>query len=744
MDHNNSNSSFSNINSLEYIEDNSQITEFDIEDKDNENLIKNKETNINSNKNTDYFNYEEFISSLVSDMLFFLTPTFIGYLIYNTSKEGCDYGLIECFDKYDINTYGYLALLVYISSLCFYFPVILHIYFDISIYYALINFLFVAYIIISDILTNFKNIERHDQLNAEFLFYSLVFNVLLNTFCHYFLKIGLIYCNKTSLICLVATIFIILYWYFSTLFQNSCYYTKNGLSDSTIDESDYLKCNIKIPKYCTFNFYYYSSNNEKLEINDENQVKLQIKELCNSGNSNLEKSSFSVNNVFKIANENKEIENATSIDFPITNNWKTYPYFMESVVQKNIISNMTFNNKDAEAKIINNQLFVNVIKNNTLIEERKKLKINRKENELIGENLLIIQIGSMSKNQFLRKMKKTKLFLDKMFSNITFPEDYIKENMTYNELMNMKQNLFPGYPKNSSIYENLNSEVFQFFRYNSFGSFSSSNNIPINFGSLHKDDFGTHYLKHFKSKGFITGQGINFCGREMFSIDRGEFESYKIFNFDHELVSIYCDPIFTKMNSDKYRNIDNYNGKSESQCLYNRHNLDYLFDYTLDFFQKYQNENKLFRLGITDGFYLDANYENIDLLLYNFLNDFDKKGFLKNTYLMLLSDNGNNSLSFYSLFNFEDYENEIYSPFLYIIVPISENPNYSAIRQNLKINENRIVTPINVYNTILTILGDYGMENCSKHDEANLFLFRIEESFTCKNVGIPSKSCQCK
>ena len=43
---------------------------------------------------------------------------------------------------------------------------------------------------------------------------------------------------------------------------------------------------------------------------------------------------------------------------------------MESVVQKNIISNMTFNNKDAEAKIINNQLFVNVIKNNTLIDEK--------------------------------------------------------------------------------------------------------------------------------------------------------------------------------------------------------------------------------------------------------------------------------------------------------------------------------------------------------------------------------------
>ena len=51
-------------------------------------------------------------------------------------------------------------------------------------------------------------------------------------------------------------------------------------------------------------------------------------------------------------------------------------------------------------------------------------------------------------------------------------------------------------------------------------------------------------------------------------------------------MSIYCDPIFTKMNSDKYRNIDNYNGKSESQCLYNRHNLDYLFDYTLDLSRK--------------------------------------------------------------------------------------------------------------------------------------------------------------
>jgi hypothetical protein len=56
--------------------------------------------------------------------------------------------------------------------------------------------------------------------------------------------------------------------------------------------------------------------------------------------------------------------------------------------------------------------------------------------------------------------------------------------------------------------------------------------IPTYFGVYNINYDGKYYLKDYKTAGYITGQSIDCCVRELFDIDGGAIERMQWANFD--------------------------------------------------------------------------------------------------------------------------------------------------------------------------------------------------------------------
>lgn len=124
-------------------------------------------------------------------------------------------------------------------------------------------------------------------------------------------------------------------------------------------------------------------------------------------------------------------------------------------------------------------------------------------------------------------------------------------------------------------------------------------------------------------------------------------------------------------------------------------------------------------------------------LLYN-------EGYLNNTVLMVLSDHGNrvgDIRKLYQLF-LEDRH-----PFLYVALPKWLRQKYPLAYENLKTNgENRLVTPFDVYETLVDLLPNSKLGN-SRSNLSNGFgksLFtEIPKERSCKTAGIIKAFCTC-
>ena len=357
-------------------------------------------------------------------------------------------------------------------------------------------------------------------------------------------------------------------------------------------------------------------------------------------------------------------------------------FFYNNLIDMDKVENFKFlKEKMPEVEIdftnINNpKLNINLYYNQTLSKERK---LYEKNSEPYSNNVLILFLDSLSRANALRQLKKTTKFFEKF--------------MKYEGGFHYK------YPS-----EKFHS--FQFFKYHAFHGYTSVN-YPYLFYGHNKTDLNKSLItKFFKENGFITSAANDYC-----YIDNVQtYHNFTIEDmYDHILA--LCDP-----------NNPHYNVNT-IRCLYGKQNIEYLVEYTNQFWEKYRNNRKYSIIIDHHGHEGTLSViKHIDEIIANFLNNLFNNNLLKETSVFLLSDHGVGMPSIYYLNDFYQYEYDL--PILLLLINDRKNITYEEQYKHILENQQTFITSFDIYNTFGNLI--YG----NKYD-------RIENSsqklITCKS-----------
>ena len=315
------------------------------------------------------------------------------------------------------------------------------------------------------------------------------------------------------------------------------------------------------------------------------------------------------------------------------------------------------------------ELLINLNYDEELSKERKKL-----ENNTIpySDNIIVLYIDSISRGNTLRKLKKT----------IKFFEQFISYKGGHNKK-----------------YPNENFHSFQFFKYHSFIGYTPTNYPILFYGNKATAKDFIRISKYIKENGYITSYAQDFCHKDNINTfhDLTQDELY-----DHQF--LVCDP-----------NLISYNSIYK-RCLYGYVNSHHVYEYTNQFWRKYQNNRKFSLIIINDGH--EGTLEAVkysDDIIFNFLNSLYDDNLLKDTSVFFLSDHGCLMASVYYLNDFYQIESRL--PMFFMIVNDRKNVDYNQQYFNIHENQQTFITGYDIYNTISNIIyGDHYINIKNKED----------------------------
>ena len=400
-----------------------------------------------------------------------------------------------------------------------------------------------------------------------------------------------------------------------------------------------------------------------------------------------------------------DLKNAEIIGFQRTNKLAIRPFGARKMYHNKVLNKVI----DMRSPLISEE-----IKNNTEVtidytSEIPSVNIDLKRNETLAKiqnelfkkfkssvytkNILIFYFDSISRVDFRRKLPKLYKWIEQFYLA----------------------------PDTSLV------EAFQFLKYHAVGRYTINNMLPNLFGSFR----GTSkfYLKFFQEKGYVTGSAQNHCEKDLITGDELlDWTNYS--GYDHELSPLFCDPNFAPVDD----RLSIFQGANSMlpRCLYGKYTAEYAIEYTKQFFQKYENEAKIFFLGIMDNHELTAeNIHQLDDYLFKFVEDFRNTGNLEKTTIIIQSDHGNAWVGPWTLLNVEDHSKEIYLPFHTLILPKNYFKNFDEIKSNLKHNENSMITPFVTYNSYLALLNDPLIKK-SHYSKYNYYTDQIPLNLNCE------------
>ena len=381
-----------------------------------------------------------------------------------------------------------------------------------------------------------------------------------------------------------------------------------------------------------------------------------------------------VNSLNSIYNNQKVSLNTKYFGFPLTNNKEYYfnndnGYLLEKKVNEEIFD-FEKNPNDKTEVVLNidkeksPKLNINLKYKEQLVNERKK-----KENkDSLFNNVLVIHFSGVSQFYFKTALPKLYSFV-KSYESI----EHNKENK-----MSMESFIFGKYHSfNNDTFDN------KFLMYydsdiNSIKEIKTKVNNNIN------TDIHDH-LKYFQENGYITGQSIDSCNNELYS---HYLKSQNIF-WDHELLSPFC--------SKKFNTKINY-------CLFDSPFYSYQIDYATQFWDKYKESKKYFRIDFnTTNEKTGSLLSYLDEPLYDFFIQLKFKGLLENTAICFLSEIGGTQENIYYNFG-KNSEKEMNVKFASFIIILDKKNNlneseYKFINDNKKI----MLTPFDVYTSLVHI-----------------------------------------
>ena len=606
----------------------------------------------------------------------------LAFYFYYLSLEGCFKSNTECIPLLStmflvrILVFGIISALMISIELCFIFNKIIYVFHLIYI----IGFYIFVY--------------RYDH--GSKLDYHGLYNFVLTMFCIIFFSfiIGIVYLviyikRKKSKIYWGIFIIIVSYisirlFIFSLSFRNSCKDWDKGLNSTRLNNSpEQYNCNIKYPKKCLI-----------YNLNDFFDISFYLHKTC-SENEKQETEHNTFLEYLKIDKGLTSLSNMTHFGLPLTvnnpifsiDNVKEYLNVHSFVYKNTILMDLYNSNKEKyynktlppEVEIFYNKKTkkrrakMNLIKNETLSKIRNELSNNpNNTNFSLFNNIMVIYTDCISRQHFLRKMKKTSSFIEKF--------------MKYNN--------------------DLGFSSYQFMKYQTFAHWTTPNIIPMFYSSVNKERRSVNIIKYLKENGYITGNSGNLCSKESFEIEPNDYKVYNLLldEYDHENIAMFCDPNYSSEDS-PYPIFTGPYGILR-KCLYGLDTFKYLIEFGKQFWNLYQDNKKYLRLSFQDGHEPTGQVIGyIDEHLYNYLNELYEKNLLSDTAIFLLSDHGNSYFNYvyYYIFKSDDSLIERTYGTLFIILP-SNKKNSDSIYNNIHRNQQTLVSPFDIHDTLIHII----------------------------------------
>jgi len=575
----------------------------------------------------------------------------LSYFLYYLSLEKCLLGVDVCGNKvkWILKKILQLSASSIISSLLFLFIISnkisrLHIF-----HFSVIFFYFYN-------ISHFYYFSDHGMFNFIGFFSLFSFILIIGSLFKVFISLIIINIKEFNFkkfsIILVLTLI-----YYNTFDPMNCDDWGKGLNNTFIeDDINKYNCKVNFPKKCPYKIFKYFQDFTKIfHIN------------C---------SIPKANNKYIILTHSKSpyINNNTNrFGFPLTNKGLIGKLDgIDDFLLKSFVLDNLFDVDNKTTKMIEPELILDFTKkelgeyiidlkyNKSLSKERKSLEYKVSP---YSSNIMIIFIDSVSRGNSIRQLRKTLKF----FENF----------MDYNGGFNKK-------------YPNEKYHSFQFFKYHSFKNNTSGNFPRLFYGNGRTSKNLVLLTKYFKENGYITNYNSDSCQKDNIRTFHN-FTEYEV--YDHQF--LLCDP-----------NMFSYVSPSK-KCLHGKTDVEYLCEYSNQFWRKYQKNRKFSIIVLNDGH--EGTLEALkysDEYIYNYLNSLFNENLFKDSSILLLSDHGVVMPSIYSLFDF--YSKERGLPMLYLLINDRKNISYNEQYFNLHENQQAFITAFDIYNTINHLLyGDF-------------------------------------
>lgn len=486
---------------------------------------------------------------------------------------------------------------------------------------------------------------------------------------------------------------------------------KNNFTNIALDNDKYCKLP-KVKGYCYMNALagYFNIYDNLNNCTSNTNYKLDKINLIND-----------LKNKYK---NNKISENTKIFGYPLTNNKEFY--FNE--IEKNKINENYYNNKNRnmtqfEEKINqgiydyganpnskseaildysnekNPVLKINLKYNDQLSKERKNIESNNS----LFKNVFVVYLSGISQFYFNKALPKLSSFINK----------FRHDNSKTDKSMSLNSYQF-------TRFHSFSNDSFSnyFFMFNDYSS-NSIKNLKYNLNYNDKLDIKDH-LKPFKDNGYITGQSIDTCDNFEHQI-----KNKNIF-WDHENAAISCDPNY--LNKTLYNNY----------CLYGNPYYSYHINYATQFWEKYKNNKKYFRLIFnTPNEKYGSLLSYLDQPLYDLFVKLNFNGLLDDTAVFFISELG--GVQDNILNNFGKYsEKEINMKFgSFFLLLNKKNKLSESEYKTLYNNQNIMMTPFDVFASLAHIsIGN-------KIKEMKLFLDENSKGESVfRNIEGNTRNCQ--
>ena len=490
----------------------------------------------------------------------------------------------------------------------------------------------------------------------------------------------------------------------------------NGTSVNKINEinENDLSCYVNKPKgICYMNKlinYFDLTKEQNINCNKRNES-----EKINFLNSIIDNTKFQNTKIFGFPYTNKDPK------FSLKNQISDDGF--RKLVLKNIIDVEKLQTGDSYPETIldfsNNiygELKINLVKNETLEKERLDIEKNQ-NNHYIFKNIFMIYTDATSRAHFQRSLPKLSKFIQRF--------------LPYNNKNTMRS--------------------YQFNKYHSFFMQTHYNIVPMFYGDSFFSHKGTHSVKFFKENGFITGHIVDMCSKEQYNIrhtkhSMDELDEREYEEWDHENVAFLCDNNFKNdINPNLYgRTSVRGSFSSMEKCLYGKTVSEHMINYATQFWEKYNNNRKYFRIAFNYGHEkTGAIIKYLDDPLYNMLNGFYKKGLLKDTAVFIVSDHGNQNDGVFNLINSAEWELEKRYAFFVLILCNNDAFKKSGYDQNLLKNQNIMVTPYDIHDTMIHIIyGDKNALVMTKDGDKRGYSVKNKGESMFKRVNGKGRNCE--